>query len=79
MKSPQGHLSKTKPCAFRDTCASRVLRVPLGLVEVRVSTERWPGHPRLSKKKNSEVMRINSRSAFVHKQKFVLVLIVIEI
>ena len=35
------------------TRASRVLRVFLGLVEVRVSTERWPGHPRLSKKKNN--------------------------
>ena len=33
--------------------ASRVLRVSLGLVEVRVSTERWPGHPRLSKKCNN--------------------------
>ena len=34
--------------------ASRVLCVPLGLVEVCVSTERWLGHPRLKKKKKKK-------------------------
>ena len=38
-------------CVYRDIRASRVLRVPLELVEVRVFMERWPGHPRLKKKK----------------------------
>jgi hypothetical protein len=28
---------------------SRVLRVPLGLIDLRVFTEHWPEHPRLSK------------------------------
>ena len=46
-QTPQSHLPKVKPCAYHGTCASRVLCVPLGLVEVRVSTERWPGHTRL--------------------------------
>ena len=27
--------------------ANRVLNVPLELVKVCVSTERWPGHPKL--------------------------------
>jgi hypothetical protein len=31
------------------TCANWVLRVPLGLVEVHVSTKRWPRHPMLKK------------------------------
>ena len=30
---------------------SRVLHVPMGLVEVCISTERCPGHPMLQKKK----------------------------
>ncbi len=50
---PQGYLPKAKPCVYRGTRASRVLRVPLGLVEVRVSMECWPGHPRLLKKKKT--------------------------
>ncbi len=54
-ESPQGYLLKAKPCAYRGTRASRVLRVFLGLVEVRVSTECWPGHPRL-KIKNKKVV-----------------------
>ena len=28
---------------------------PLELVKVRVSMERWPGHPRLSKKKKKNI------------------------
>jgi hypothetical protein len=39
-ESPQGHLPKTKPCVFHGTCASRVLRVLLKLVEVRISSKR---------------------------------------
>jgi hypothetical protein len=31
-----------------------LLRVPLGLVEVRVSTERWFGHSRLKKKRKKK-------------------------
>jgi hypothetical protein len=31
-----------------------VLRVSLGLVDVRVSTEHWPGHPKLKKKKKKK-------------------------
>ncbi len=34
---------------------SRVLRVLLGLVKLRVSTELSPGHPRLSKKEKLKV------------------------
>ena len=49
--SPQWHLLKAKSCVYRGTCASKVLHVPLRLVEMRVSTKRWPEHPRLSKKK----------------------------
>ncbi len=48
-ESPQSHLPKAKPCDYRGTRASRVLRVLLRLVEVRVSMKRQPGHPRLSK------------------------------
>ena len=39
-ESPQGHLPKANPCAYRATRASKVLRVPLGLVDVCVSQER---------------------------------------
>ena len=38
-ESSQGHLPKAKPYAYRGTHASKVLRVPLGLVEMRISTE----------------------------------------
>ena len=51
---PQGHLPKTKYCVYCGTRASWVLGVlppTPGLVEIRVSTERWPGHLRLPKKK----------------------------
>ena len=40
-------LPKAKLCVHRGTRANRVLRVPLGLVEVHVSMEYWLGHPRL--------------------------------
>jgi hypothetical protein len=39
----------------RDTRASKVLRVHLGLVEMHVSTERWSGHLRLSQKKKKKL------------------------
>jgi hypothetical protein len=31
-----------------------MLHVLMGLVEIRVSTKRWPGHPRLKKKKKKK-------------------------
>ena len=55
--SPQDHLPKSKLCVYCSTRASRVLRVPLRLVEVRISTECWPGHPKLSKKKKRDKKR----------------------
>jgi hypothetical protein len=35
----QDHLPKIKPYVYHDTRTSRVLRVPLGLVKVRIFTE----------------------------------------
>jgi hypothetical protein len=38
--------------------ASKVLRVPLELVEVCISTKCWSGHPRLFKKKKKIEIRL---------------------
>ena len=51
----QSHLFKVNLYAFRDTCASRVLRVPLRLVEVNISSQRWPEHPKF-KNKNKKLI-----------------------
>ncbi len=49
---------------YHGTCANRVLRVTLRLVEMRVSTKRWPGHPRFNKKKK----RYNLRAILIPVQ-----------
>ena len=41
-ESPQDHLPKVKPCAYHSTRASRVLRVSLELVKVRVVRYYYP-------------------------------------
>ena len=53
-KYSQGHLLKAKPCVCCGIRASRVLRIPMELVEVHIFTERQPGHSRFKKKKKKK-------------------------
>ena len=53
-KEMEGHLPKANPCAYHNIFVNKVLCVPLGLVNVRVSTEPWPKHPKLKRKKEEE-------------------------